>query len=70
MKTKGRLNLVDMVRNGFWYCQRCERDVTLSETLDSPAHCPRCGKPTAVWIKPVHLEPGPAELALPHSGVL
>jgi len=74
MKTKGRsgsdLNLVDLARNGFWYCQRCERHVALSEKLDSPAHCPHCRKQTAVWMPPVNLEPGPAELALPHSGVL
>ena len=43
-----------LVPAGFsgWWCERCERAVTLSDELGSPARCPRCRKPTAVWVPP------------------
>lgn len=42
------------VPEGFWgwWCERCEKAVTLPDELGSPARCPRCHKPTAVWIPP------------------
>ena len=42
------------VPDGFtgWWCERCEKAVTLPEELGSPARCPRCHKPTAVWVPP------------------
>jgi hypothetical protein len=36
-----------------WWCERCEKAVTLPDELGSPARCPRCHKPTAVWIPPL-----------------
>lgn len=33
-----------------WWCERCVKPVTLDEELGSPARCPKCHKPTAVWI--------------------
>lgn len=44
-----------LVPAGFsgWWCERCEKPVALDEELGSPARCPRCHKPTAVWIPPV-----------------
>lgn len=49
---------VTTVPAGFcgWWCQRCERAVVLSEELGSPAKCPRCHKPTAVWVPPAAVE--------------
>jgi hypothetical protein len=35
-----------------WWCERCEKPVNLPDELGSPARCPRCHKPTAVWIPP------------------
>jgi len=35
-----------------WWCERCSRGVSLPEELGSPARCPRCHKPTAVWVPP------------------
>lgn len=42
------------VPSGFtgWWCERCERAVSLPDELGSPARCPHCRKPTAVWIPP------------------
>ncbi len=44
-----------------WWCARCEKPVNLPEELGSPARCPRCHKPTAVWIPPAewHAAPPP-----------
>lgn len=35
-----------------WWCERCDQAVTLPDELGSPARCPKCRKPTAVWIPP------------------
>ena len=35
-----------------WWCERCEKAVALPDELGSPARCPRCHKPTAVWVPP------------------
>lgn len=35
-----------------WWCERCEKAVRLPDELGSPARCPHCKKPTAVWIPP------------------
>lgn len=46
------------VPEGFsgWWCERCVKPVTLPEELGSPARCPRCHKPTAVWVPQVNAE--------------
>lgn len=36
-----------------WWCERCDKAVAIDDTLGSPARCPKCHKPTAVWIPPV-----------------
>ena len=36
-----------------WWCERCEKPVNLPEELEAPARCPRCHKPTALWIPEV-----------------
>lgn len=43
-----------VVPEGFsgWWCERCEKPVAIEDTLGSPARCPKCHKPTAVWIPP------------------
>lgn len=33
-----------------WWCERCEKPVEIEDTIGSPARCPRCHKPTAVWV--------------------
>lgn len=35
-----------------WWCERCEKGVEIEDCLGSPAKCPKCHKPTAVWIPP------------------
>jgi len=40
------------VRHGYWYCERENRVVQLPHDLDTPARCPHCKHPTAVWMPP------------------
>lgn len=54
--TTTKLSLLACVKNGYWFCVRCERVVLLCLDLDSPAICPICHKRTAVWQTPINLE--------------
>lgn len=42
------------LRQGYWFCEREERLVELSDETDTdtPARCPQCGHATAVWHPP------------------
>ncbi len=52
MKAKPPIKLIQMCREGYWYCEKCERNVNLPLDLNSPATCPHCKKPLAVWQTP------------------
>lgn len=41
------------LREGGWFCEHCDRVVSLPLDCDSPAACPRCRKRCAVWYPPV-----------------
>jgi len=43
MKTRARAS-------GHWFCERCDDVVHLPASVDSPAKCPVCHQPTAIWI--------------------
>lgn len=49
-----------------WWCQRCEKPVSLPEELGSPARCPHCRKPTAVWVPPADPLPDPEPVERDH----
>ena len=53
LRRMSRPSLTKCAENGYWFCERCERIVNLSDDNDSPATCPRCRHKTAVWQKPV-----------------
>ncbi len=55
-----RPSLRQMIVEGFWFCDRCEKLVQLPTHFESPNKCPRCRKPTARWMPPV---PSLADLA-------
>lgn len=46
-------------RTGFWFCERCERIVQIPDDAESPARCPRCKKPFAVFTPPIFYENDP-----------
>jgi rubrerythrin len=45
-------SLLAFIRNGGWFCQRCNRVVSLPLDLDEPARCPHCKKPTCKYHPP------------------
>lgn len=49
-----RLRSQVVIPAGFsgWWCHHCDAPRKISEDLGSPARCPQCHKPTAVWIPP------------------
>ncbi len=47
------VSLVEFIKNGGWFCERCERVVNLPLDLDEPARCPHCKKPTCKYHHPV-----------------
>jgi DNA-directed RNA polymerase subunit RPC12/RpoP len=55
MNTKPKYSLTELIRTGFYYCEKCERiaDIAASELT---ARCPHCKHQTAVWQQPVQLE--------------
>jgi rubrerythrin len=49
-------SLTALVREGYWFCFRCEKIVVLGGEKESPAQCPRCRKLTAEWQNPINLQ--------------
>lgn len=56
MKTTAQRFDVPAGYSGWWCYRKCGA-VEIDDTLGSPARCPKCHKPTAVWIPPGLSEP-------------
>lgn len=50
---QAKTSLGEFIRNGGWFCGRCDRVVNLPLDLDEPGSCPHCKKPTCKYHPPV-----------------
>jgi hypothetical protein len=46
-------SLTALVREGYYFCRRCERIVQPVHNVETLCDCPRCGHKTAEWQHPI-----------------